>query len=142
LPGAHRFARRSPSRGVYLWESREAAERMYSAEWRTMIADRYGTAPQILFRDARHRRQRRAGLGGSRRVARPDRFGMTPENRRFVRTALAILGLMALSTTVVWVAVFMFVRPAKGETIDLSMVRVADSAYKGFNAWRLGEWTR
>jgi hypothetical protein len=67
---------------------------------------------------------------------------MTPENRRFVRTALAILGLMALSTTVVWVAVFMFVRPAKGETIDLSMVRVADSAYKGFNAWRLREWTR
>ena len=33
--------------GVYLWESREAAERMYSPEWRKMIADRYGTPPQI-----------------------------------------------------------------------------------------------
>ena len=35
--------------GVYLWESREAAERMYSPEWRTMIADRYGTPPQISY---------------------------------------------------------------------------------------------
>src|SRR5215218_975648 len=35
--------------GVYLWESREAAERMYTAEWRRMIADRYGTAPEISY---------------------------------------------------------------------------------------------
>jgi len=35
--------------GCYLWESREAAERVYTAEWRKMIADRYGTPPEISF---------------------------------------------------------------------------------------------
>jgi hypothetical protein len=35
--------------GCYLWESREAAERVYSAEWRKMIADRYSAAPEISF---------------------------------------------------------------------------------------------
>lgn len=35
--------------GVYLWESREAAERMYTGEWKKMIADRYGTPPQITY---------------------------------------------------------------------------------------------
>jgi thymidylate synthase ThyX len=35
--------------GVYLWESREAAERMYSDAWRKMIAERYGTAPEIAY---------------------------------------------------------------------------------------------
>jgi|SRR4051794_28602465 hypothetical protein len=37
--------------GVYLWENREAAERMYTTEWKTMIADRYGSPPQISFFD-------------------------------------------------------------------------------------------
>jgi hypothetical protein len=35
--------------GCYLWESREAAERVYTAEWRNMIAERYGAAPEISF---------------------------------------------------------------------------------------------
>jgi hypothetical protein len=35
--------------GCYLWEGREAAERVYSAEWRKMIADRYGAPPEISF---------------------------------------------------------------------------------------------
>jgi hypothetical protein len=35
--------------GCYLWESREAAERVYNAEWQKMIADRYGAAPEISF---------------------------------------------------------------------------------------------
>jgi hypothetical protein len=35
--------------GCYLWESREDAERVYSAEWRNMIAERYGAAPEISF---------------------------------------------------------------------------------------------
>jgi hypothetical protein len=35
--------------GVYLWESREAAEKMYSDAWKRMIADRYGTAPEITY---------------------------------------------------------------------------------------------
>ena len=35
--------------GCYLWESREAAERVYNAEWRQMITDRYGTPPEISY---------------------------------------------------------------------------------------------
>jgi len=35
--------------GVYLWESRAAAERVYTPEWKKMIADRYGAAPEISF---------------------------------------------------------------------------------------------
>lgn len=35
--------------GVYLWESRAAAEKVYTAEWRRMIADRYGAEPEISF---------------------------------------------------------------------------------------------
>lgn len=35
--------------GCYLWESREAAERLYTAEWRKMITDRYGSAPEISY---------------------------------------------------------------------------------------------
>jgi hypothetical protein len=35
--------------GCYLWESREAAERVYNAEWRKMITDRYGAAPEISY---------------------------------------------------------------------------------------------
>jgi hypothetical protein len=35
--------------GVYLWESREAAERLYTAEWRRGLAERYGSEPEILF---------------------------------------------------------------------------------------------
>ena len=35
--------------GCYLWESREDAERVYNAEWRKMITERYGSAPEISF---------------------------------------------------------------------------------------------
>ncbi len=35
--------------GCYLWESREAAERVYNAEWRKMITERYGNAPEISY---------------------------------------------------------------------------------------------
>ena len=35
--------------GVYLWESREAADRMYSDAWRKMIAERYGVAPDVTY---------------------------------------------------------------------------------------------
>jgi hypothetical protein len=35
--------------GCYLWESCEAAERVYNAEWREMIAERYGAPPEISF---------------------------------------------------------------------------------------------
>lgn len=35
--------------GVYLWESREAAEGFYNETWRGMIAERYGAPPTIDF---------------------------------------------------------------------------------------------
>ena len=42
--------------GCYLWESREAAERVYTAEWRQMIAD-LRRPPNQLLRDACRCRQ-------------------------------------------------------------------------------------
>jgi hypothetical protein len=35
--------------GVYLWESRDAAQRQYSDAWKNMIAERYGAAPDITY---------------------------------------------------------------------------------------------
>jgi hypothetical protein len=37
--------------GVYLWHSREAAERFYSDAWKSMIAQRYGAQPEISYYD-------------------------------------------------------------------------------------------
>jgi hypothetical protein len=37
--------------GVYLWESREAAEKMYSPAWRKVITERYGSVPEITYYD-------------------------------------------------------------------------------------------
>ncbi|MBF0375835.1 MAG: hypothetical protein HQL39_20815, partial [Alphaproteobacteria bacterium] len=31
--------------GVYFWDSREAAMRVYTPEWRAMIRERYGAEP-------------------------------------------------------------------------------------------------
>jgi hypothetical protein len=35
--------------GCYLWESREAAERVYNTDWRNMITERYGNPPEISY---------------------------------------------------------------------------------------------
>jgi hypothetical protein len=35
--------------GVYLWHSRDAAERFYSDAWKNMVAQRFGAQPEILF---------------------------------------------------------------------------------------------
>ncbi len=35
--------------GVYLWESRAAAEALYSDAWLEMITERYGGEPQIAW---------------------------------------------------------------------------------------------
>jgi hypothetical protein len=35
--------------GCDLWESREAADRVYTAEWRKMITERYGSSPEISY---------------------------------------------------------------------------------------------
>jgi hypothetical protein len=37
------------SGGVYLWASRAAAEACYTAEWRAMVTEKYGRAPEIRF---------------------------------------------------------------------------------------------
>jgi hypothetical protein len=33
--------------GIYVWESRAAADKLYSPQWKKMIADRYGAEPEI-----------------------------------------------------------------------------------------------
>lgn len=35
--------------GVYLWESREHAERFYTPEWKAFITERYGQPPQVTY---------------------------------------------------------------------------------------------
>ena len=67
--------------GVYLWESKAAAEKVYSGEWRERVAKLYGNAPQVvLFRHAGRRRQshrrrhHQGGIGGRRQ--RAGCFGM------------------------------------------------------------------
>ena len=35
--------------GVYLWESREDAERLYTQEWRSFVREKYGAAPSVVF---------------------------------------------------------------------------------------------
>lgn len=35
--------------GCYLWESRAAAEAVYTDDWKAMIEQRYGAAPQIRY---------------------------------------------------------------------------------------------
>ncbi len=37
--------------GVYLWESRQAAERLYDGEWRERVAKLYGAKPTITWFD-------------------------------------------------------------------------------------------
>ena len=37
--------------GVYLWESRQAAEAVYTGEWRTRVQQLYGSTPEIAWFD-------------------------------------------------------------------------------------------
>jgi Putative mono-oxygenase ydhR len=37
--------------GVYLWETKAAAEKVYNAEWRERVGKLYGNAPQVTFFD-------------------------------------------------------------------------------------------
>ncbi len=38
--------------GVYLWKSREAAERLYTDDWKTFIMQKYGTKPSVTYFDS------------------------------------------------------------------------------------------
>ncbi len=38
--------------GVYLWKSREAAEQLYTDDWKTFILQKYGTRPSVTYFDS------------------------------------------------------------------------------------------
>ncbi|NMR20661.1 monooxygenase [Cellulomonas fimi] len=38
--------------GVYLWESRTAAEALYTDAWRTFVRAKYGTDPTVTYFDS------------------------------------------------------------------------------------------
>lgn len=38
--------------GIYLWQSREAAETMYSDDWRAFVRGKYGCDPQVTYLDS------------------------------------------------------------------------------------------
>ena len=35
--------------GIYLWESKAAAEACYTREWEVMVSEKYGAPPEILY---------------------------------------------------------------------------------------------
>ena len=35
--------------GIYLWESKAAAEACYTREWKAMVTEKYGAPPDILY---------------------------------------------------------------------------------------------
>ncbi|HXZ48510.1 MAG TPA: YdhR family protein [Usitatibacter sp.] len=39
----------STAGGVYLWKSREDAERMYTAEWKQFVSKTYGAPPRLQY---------------------------------------------------------------------------------------------
>jgi hypothetical protein len=43
------FGEGASAGGAYLWESREQAEKVYTAEWKAMMKERYGMEPTVEF---------------------------------------------------------------------------------------------
>lgn len=39
----------SKAGGIYLWASREDADRVYTAEWKAFVRGKYGTDPSLTF---------------------------------------------------------------------------------------------
>jgi hypothetical protein len=37
--------------GVYLWKTREDADRVYTAEWKKFVREKYGADPSLTFLD-------------------------------------------------------------------------------------------
>jgi len=35
--------------GVYIWESRKAAERLYTDDWKEFVLGKYGTEPSVIY---------------------------------------------------------------------------------------------
>jgi len=38
--------------GVYLWNSREEADAMYTENWRAFVREKYGTDPSVTYMDS------------------------------------------------------------------------------------------
>lgn len=38
--------------GIYLWESRAAAEACYGGDWLAFVTQKYGTTPEIVYAEA------------------------------------------------------------------------------------------
>ena len=38
--------------GVYLWTSRQAAENVYTDEWRRIVREKYGSEPSVTYFDS------------------------------------------------------------------------------------------
>ncbi len=38
--------------GVYLWESRQTAEQLYTEDWQAFILEKYGTKPSVTYFDS------------------------------------------------------------------------------------------
>jgi hypothetical protein len=38
--------------GAYLWESRQAAEKLYTDQWKAFIREKYGTPPSVTYFDS------------------------------------------------------------------------------------------
>ncbi len=78
--------------GVYLWNSREVAERFYSDAWKRTIAERYGAQPgDPLLRDRGDRRERGRG-GGHGCLRRPPVATHLPQRIRACLDRSAALG--------------------------------------------------
>jgi uncharacterized lipoprotein YehR (DUF1307 family) len=56
LPGLVRkyylYGEGASAGGAYLWESREAADKLYTDEWRAMMKERYGVEPTVEYFDS------------------------------------------------------------------------------------------
>jgi len=39
----------SKAGGIYLWSSRESADRVYTEEWKTFVRGKYGTDPGLTY---------------------------------------------------------------------------------------------
>ena len=49
IPKYYLFDGQGTAGGCYLWESRAAADAVYTPEWKAYITERYGAAPEILY---------------------------------------------------------------------------------------------
>lgn len=59
--------------GVYMWESRAAAEQFYNGPWRSGIIKRYGNAPRIQYFETVALADKASGYAGALNAAGVER---------------------------------------------------------------------